>query len=101
MPGLQALHERFGARGLRVLAASIDGRGADPAVRAFGEELGLTFTLLHDPDERVVRAFRTAGVPEAFLIDREGRIAARWIGAFDPLDPAVASRIERVLAGAG
>jgi peroxiredoxin len=97
MPGLQALHATYGDRGLRVLGVSVDSRGAESAIRGFTADHGITFTILHDPSETVSRQFRTTGVPETFLIDRDGRIVHRWIGAFDPEAPDVAERIETVL----
>jgi cytochrome c biogenesis protein CcmG, thiol:disulfide interchange protein DsbE len=98
MPALQALHETYGDRGLRVLGVSIDARGAESAIRSFTADHGITFTILHDPAESVSRQFRINGVPETFLIDAGGSIAHRWIGAFDPLAPDVAERIEAAFA---
>ena len=101
MPGLQALHESYRARGLRVLAVSIDRRDADPEVREFLREHRIDLTVLRDPQERVSRAFRTTGVPETFLIDREGKIAARWIGQFDPLSEEAQARVREVVGEPG
>lgn len=97
MPGLQALHERYGARGLRVLGVSIDARGAESAIREFVRDHDISFTILHDVAESVSREFRLFGVPETFLIEPDGRIAHRWIGKFDPLADDVAARVEAVL----
>lgn len=85
MPGLQALHEEYAGEGLHVLGVSIDSRSAGRDVATFTEDFGLTFPILLDPEERVTRVFRTTGVPETFLIDREGEIVRRWIGLFDPM----------------
>jgi peroxiredoxin len=86
MPQLQALHEQFGHRGLRILGVSVDSRGSEPTIRRFVEEGGYTYTILHDPADVVSREFRTSGgVPETFLIDGDGRLVRRWIGKFDPL----------------
>ncbi|HLU24699.1 MAG TPA: TlpA disulfide reductase family protein [Longimicrobiales bacterium] len=85
MPGLEALHREFAAAGLRVVGVSIDRASARPAVEQFVEDHEITFTILLDPEDRVTRAFRLAGVPETYLIDAEGRIVRRWIGRFDPL----------------
>jgi peroxiredoxin len=98
MPGLQALHEAYGAQGLRVIGVSVDSRGAESAIRSFAEDHHITFTLLHDMAEQVPRQFRTTGVPETFLIDASGVLAHRWIGAFDPLAEDVTRRIEALLA---
>ena len=97
MPALQALHERYHQRGLRVVGVSIDSRGAEPAVRAFLAEGGITFTILHDATDAVSRQFRTIGVPETFLIDPSGHIVRRWIGRFDPLAPDVLRDVEALL----
>ena len=97
MPGLQQLQERFEGRGLHVLGVSIDARGAEAAIRTFADGLGVGFQLLHDPDERVTRAFRTIGVPESFLIGRDGVVAHRWIGSFDPTSEATFATVREAL----
>ncbi len=98
MPGLQRLHEELGAEGLRVVGVSIDGRAASRDVRDFLSSYGISFTILHDPEERVTRAFRTTGVPETFLIDREGKIVRRWIGLFDPTSEETRASVSQALA---
>jgi peroxiredoxin len=98
MPGLQALQERYADQGLHVIGVSIDGQNAVGAVRSFLESNGITFTILHDADERVTRAFRTMGVPETFLIDREGRLVQRWIGKIDAESETIQSAVRNALA---
>jgi peroxiredoxin len=98
MPELQALQERYADRGLRVLGVSIDESGSADPIRYFIDELGLSFTILHDPAESVSRQFRTRrAVPETFLIDADGRIAHRWIGRFQPLSDDAVRRVEAAL----
>lgn len=98
MPALDSLHRTFEAQGLHVIGANIDNGDATSAVREFAEQHNIGFDLLLDPQQRVVRTFRTAGVPETFLIDRHGRIAARWIGQFDPWSESVTSAVVSALA---
>ena len=97
MPELQALHERFADRGLRVLGVSIDASGSEDPIRYFLDDFGVSFTVLHDPAETVSQKFRTRGVPETFLIDTHGRIAHRWIGRFEPLSDDAVRRVEDAL----
>jgi len=97
MPGLDELYRTYRDQGLRVLGASVDRSSARRDVLAFADDLDLSFTILLDPDQRVMNRFRTLGVPETFLIDREGIIAHRWIGEFDPMDPEVLERVEALL----
>lgn len=89
MPAIEALHRELGGDGLAVVAVSIDGAGAEPEIRAFLEEFGISFAVLHDPEQRIVRAFATRGVPETFLIDRDGTLLRHWIGRIDAHSPAV------------
>lgn len=97
MPGLQALHEEYAEEGLRVLGVSIDSRNAERDVATFIDNFGLTFPILLDPEERVTRVFRTTGVPETFLIDREGEVVRRWIGIFDPMSEDTRASIAEAL----
>ena len=89
MPSFQRLHEELGAQGLRLLAVSVDNRSAAGAVRTFLDDHRITFTVLHDPDEVVSRTFRTIGVPETFLISRNGMLLKRWLGEVDADAPDV------------
>jgi cytochrome c biogenesis protein CcmG/thiol:disulfide interchange protein DsbE len=98
MPGLEALHREHADQGLRVVGVSTDAPAAADDVRAFLEENGITFTVLHDSREEATRVFRTTGVPETFLIGRDGTLLKRWIGAIDPADPSVLDPIRAALA---
>jgi cytochrome c biogenesis protein CcmG, thiol:disulfide interchange protein DsbE len=88
MPSMQRLHEEFGPRGLQIVAVSIDaepGRmdlGGQPGgdVLAFAEEMRLTFPLWRDPAGDIRRTYRTTGIPESFVIDRNGMIIKKVIG---------------------
>lgn len=88
MPSIQRLHERFGDRGLRVLAVSVDAPGAGSAIRSFREELQLTFDIVHDREGSVQPAYQSTGVPETFLIDPQGTIRKKVIGDTDWYSPA-------------
>ena len=83
MPAIERLHRAFGPRGLRVLAVSIDGKGDEQTIRSFVREYGLTFEILHDPEGDIQRTYRTTGVPETFVIARDGTIRKKTIGAAD------------------
>jgi cytochrome c biogenesis protein CcmG, thiol:disulfide interchange protein DsbE len=83
MPALNALERDFGGHGFRVISVSIDAAGDAPAIEDLVQELGMEQMVLHDPDQRVARTFRTRGVPESFLIGRDGTVLHHWIGRVD------------------
>ena len=80
-PGLERLSEEFAGRGLRVVGVSLD-VGADrmERVRRFAAEYHVTYPLaMADPLAQLDQAIE--GVPTALLFDREGRLAATYVGA--------------------
>jgi len=86
MPALQRLHQRLHPEGLSVVAVSVDNAAlmlgdADGDVRGFVEEYGITFTILLDPESRVESTFRVTGLPMTFVIDREGVLREKVLGA--------------------
>lgn len=73
IPALQELYETMGPRGLKIAAVSIDEAGPE-VVREFMAGFGVTFDVLHDPAGAIQQTYRTTGVPESFLVARDGRI---------------------------
>lgn len=96
-PELQELHEAHRADGLRVVGVTVDNRGAGDQIRQFVEEFGMTYEIWWDPDGTAIEAFGAAGVPLTVLIDRDGRLAWRHLGAFHAEDPILRRALERAL----
>lgn len=79
MHDLQALHDEYQARGVRVLGVSVD--ESDVArVRKFVEKEKLTFSMVHDRDGRVQQLYQVSGIPNTFIIDKDGHILWKSIG---------------------
>jgi peroxiredoxin len=98
MPPIQASYDRFKDRGFTVLAVSIDaGPGYRAKVTRFVEEFEINFPVLLDPESRISRTLQTIGVPETFVLDRQGRIVKRLIGATDWDSQANQALIEELL----
>ena len=71
---MQALYRDFAPRGFEIVAVSVDDAGAEPKVRDFMKEFGITFDVLHDPDGAIQKTYMTTGVPENFLVGADGVI---------------------------
>ena len=97
MPTIQRLYERLHDRGVEVLAISIDALGAQ-VVAPFMEQYRLTFPALLDPKERIVHLYHTGGVPESFVVDKQGRLVEKVVGPRDWAHPQVIGMFERLLA---
>jgi cytochrome c biogenesis protein CcmG/thiol:disulfide interchange protein DsbE len=100
MPAMEQVYQALAPRGFAVAAVSID-EGRPEEVRAFGQELGLSFDLLQDRSTRIQQIYQTTGVPESFLLNRQGVIVKRIIGAHDWNSPANRALVERLLAEPG
>jgi peroxiredoxin len=96
MPAMERVYTQLAPRGFAIAAVSID-EGPPDDVRAFGQELKLTFDLLQDRSGRIQQSYQTTGVPESFLLDRHGVIVKRIIGAHDWNSPANRALVERLL----
>jgi hypothetical protein len=59
--------------------------------------MGLTFEILHNRDGSIRRIYQTTGVPESFVIDRDGVIVKKVIGAADWNAPVNENLIRRLL----
>lgn len=79
MPAMERVYRDLAPRGFKIAAVSID-EGNPEEVREFGRELGLTFDLLHDRSTKVAQIYQTTGVPESFLVNRDGIIVRRLMG---------------------
>lgn len=76
IPDLEALYGRFKDQGLEVLAISDE---RDAVVRPFVADHGMTYTVLLDTGRRVNDMFGITGIPNSFVFDRQGRLAATAI----------------------
>ena len=107
MPSMQRLRETVTDEDFVILAVSVDaplgerdlfGReGGD--LHAFAENMGLTFRILHDPTGEIQETYQTTGVPESFVVDRNGVIFKKVAGPTEWDAAANVELIQRLLDG--
>ena len=106
MPSMERLYRDVGEDGFEIMAVSIDADlgGFDVAgrpggdIQLFAEEYGLTFPILHNPSGDIQQLYRTTGVPETFLIGRDGIIYKKVAGGTEWDAPQHKELIQRLLA---
>ncbi len=98
MPAIERLHKKLGGTDFQVVSVSIDADG-DSVVSAYARDLGLTFQILHNQSGDIQQIYQTTGVPESFVIDREGIIVKKVIGAAEWDGPVNETLIERLTHG--
>lgn len=96
MPAMERVYRDLAPRGFKIAAISID-EGSPEDVSAFVQDLKLTFDVLQDRSTGIQQVYQTTGVPESFLVNRQGVIVKRIIGAHDWASPVNRALVERLL----
>jgi len=98
MPSLQRLQRQLAGTDFRLVSVSID-KDDSTVVRKFADELGLTFEILHDRPGTIQERYQTTGVPESFVIDRDGVIVKKVIGPAEWDSPVNETLLRRLIDG--
>jgi cytochrome c biogenesis protein CcmG/thiol:disulfide interchange protein DsbE len=96
VPSLREFAEQTQGLGVTVIGVSVDQDLA--ALERFVVNAHLSFPIARDPDQALASRYGTFKFPETYVIDRDGRIARKIIGAIDWEDPGVTAFV-RNLAG--
>lgn len=80
MPYLQQISDNSTATGLVMLA--VDAGENATVVQKFMTELNLTIPVLLDTDKAVSKSYSITAIPSTFLIDKNGIIQKKILGAF-------------------
>jgi len=82
MPSMEKLYQELQGEGLEILAVSIDESGAQD-VLPFMQKHKLSFPALTDTKGTIKGLYQIAGVPESFIIDKDGILVEKVIGPRD------------------
>lgn len=77
VPLLKELYAKYLDQGVAVVGISLDEK-LKP-VQEMVRSLGMSWPQIHDADQSLVKLFNVKGTPTYYLIDREGKIAAKNI----------------------
>jgi peroxiredoxin len=87
MPSLVEMQRRMKAKGVTVLAVSID--VDENAYHQFIKDHGVNLLTVRDPAQKTPELYGTHGWPETYIVDRNGVIRRKFIGAVDWTDPEI------------
>ncbi len=74
-----------------VVFLGVDYVDTEPEAQAYLEKFDITYPNGPDLGTRISQAFRIRGVPETYIIDKEGVLADAKIGPFQSLDDIIAA----------
>ena len=78
MPSMEKLYRSMPKEGFKMLAILYNDEPA--AADNLALQRQYTFPILVDPESRAGRAYGLTGVPETFIVDREGVLREKFIG---------------------
>jgi cytochrome c biogenesis protein CcmG, thiol:disulfide interchange protein DsbE len=87
MPSLVEMQRRMKAKGITVLAVSVD--VDESAYKQFLKEHNVNLLTVRDPDHKSSELYGTFKYPETYVIDRGGVMRRKFIGAVDWTEPDV------------
>ncbi len=92
LPSLLALHQKM--PDLEIVAVSMD---QDPDVyRQFLVQHHVDLVTIRDADQRINALYGTVQIPETYIIDRQGVLRRKFIGAQDWTDPNIMSYLAKM-----
>ena len=93
-PSLVQMQSRLKAKGVVVLAVSID--ADDTAYHKFLKDYSVNMVTVRDEAKKASSLYGTFGWPETFIIDRNGVIRRKFIGAVDWASPEVTEYLSKL-----
>jgi peroxiredoxin len=95
-PSLEKFAEQMRLQSVTVIGVSVDQDLT--ALQTFVAQQHLSFPILRDPDQSVAHHYGTFKFPETYIIDQDGKVAEKLIGAVDWQDPRLLAFVQE-LAG--
>jgi cytochrome c biogenesis protein CcmG/thiol:disulfide interchange protein DsbE len=96
-PFFNGLVQEYGHRGLDVVALTLE--DDEDAITGFLDEVPAAFSVVRDPTGQAGEAFGVVAMPTTFLLDRDGRIAARFEGSDKQVHQKLEAAVATLLAG--
>ena len=79
MPDLEAAYQEYRDQGVVVLGVNVTESIAD--ITDYARELGLTFPILRDSEQKAMKTYNVRVLPTTFFIDQQGQLRHRQPGA--------------------
>lgn len=94
MPSLVEMQRRMKAKGITVLAVSVDVDQA--AYNQFIKEHNITLLTVRDVAQKSNALYGTFKFPETYIIDRNGLMQRKFIGAIDWTSPEITNFLNKM-----
>jgi cytochrome c biogenesis protein CcmG, thiol:disulfide interchange protein DsbE len=93
-PALVRMQSLMKSKGVTVLAVSID--ADDAAYHKFLKDYNVNMVTVRDDSRKASNLYGTFGWPESYIIDRQGVIRRKFIGAVDWTSPEITDYLSKL-----
>jgi len=94
VPSLVEMQRRMKGKGVTVLAVSVD--ADEGAYQRFVKNHNVNLLTVRDPDQKSNSLYGTSVFPETFIIDRNGVVRRKFIGAVDWTEPEITDYLSKL-----
>lgn len=96
IPSMMKLNKLMKGKPFQMVCVSVD-EGGKKAIEEFFKNSGLSLPAYTDSTGQVAKTYGITGVPETFVIDKNGMIVKKVIGGLDWNSPEVISFLEGLM----
>jgi thiol-disulfide isomerase/thioredoxin len=96
IPSMMKLNTIMAGKPFQMVAVSID-EGGKPAIESFFKETGFSLPTYIDESGASAKSYGITGVPESFIIDKQGLLVKKIIGGFAWDSPEAVSFLEGLM----
>lgn len=96
IPSMMKLNRLMAGKPFQMVAVSID-EGGKPAIDSFFKETGFLLPAYLDESGASAKSYGITGVPESFIVDKQGVLVKKVIGGFAWDSPEAVSYMEGLM----
>jgi thiol-disulfide isomerase/thioredoxin len=100
MPELVAMQDKYSDKNFKIIGLNTDNESADD-IKNFAGDMKLNYELAWPEQKMTLEFFRYShfqGIPQSFLVDREGRLRGVFTGGGPKMVAKIKETVEKVIA---
>jgi peroxiredoxin len=97
IPHVEAIYEKYLAKGVEVLGINLDDTSKLDSVKQFIKDNGMKYQVINDASGTVSQQYGVTSIPRFFIVDKNGYIDKMIIG-YDPnMEIVISTEIDKLL----
>lgn len=94
-PWMNEMQSKYKDQGLKVITVNLDHKKA--LAEAFLKEYPGNFEVVYDPKGKLAKKFKLKGMPNSFIVNKDGKLVSRHVGFNDQKKIAYENELKSLL----